>query len=212
MKGGAENARKLIPAVLKSKIPLAQKLHATTHLLSSSIFLVVFSLAVLSVPTLFLVSTIQLDMRIYWIFMAGLLTVGWVYFVANSDTMWVDEPMLKRFLNFVFMFPLFLSLSMGLSLHNSIAVLEGLSGRKSAFVRTPKFNIQQIHDTFKKGFYTAGKISGTTIIEGLLALYFLTAVVLGVAMGKTSFLIYHLMLMIGFGSIFFYTLRHLSHR
>jgi hypothetical protein len=46
----------------------------------------------------------------------------------------------------------------------------------------------------------------------LLALYFLTAVIMGLAMGKTSFLIYHLMLMIGFGSIFFYTLRHLSHR
>lgn len=212
MKGGAENARKLIPAVLKSDIPFDQKLHAVTHLLSSSVFLVVFALAILSVPTLFLVATIHLDMRLYWIFMAGLLTVGWVYFVANSDTMWVDEPVLKRLVKFVLMFPLFLSLSMGLSLHNSIAVLEGLRGRKSAFVRTPKFNIQQVQDTFKKGFYTAGKVSGTTLIEGLLALYFLSAVIMGVAQGKTSFLIYHLMLMIGFGSIFFYTLRHLSHR
>ena len=87
--------------MLKSGIPFDQKLHAVTHLLSSSVFLVVFALAVLSVPTLFLVATINLDMRIYWIFMAGLLTVGWVYFVANSDTMWVDEPVLKRLVKFV---------------------------------------------------------------------------------------------------------------
>ncbi|MBK8830107.1 MAG: glycosyltransferase [Saprospiraceae bacterium] len=212
MKGGAENARKLIPAVLKSNLPFAQKLHATTHLLSSSIFLVVFALAVLSVPTLFLISTIELDMRIYWIFMLGMLTVGWVYFVANSDTSWINEPPLKRIVTFIFLFPLFLSLSMGLSLHNSIAVLQGLRGKKSAFVRTPKFNIQQVQDTFKKGFYGSGSISGPTIIEGLLALYFLSAVVMGIALGKTSFLIYHIMLMIGFGSIFYYTIRHLSHR
>ncbi|MDZ4749342.1 MAG: glycosyltransferase family 2 protein [Saprospiraceae bacterium] len=212
MKGGAENARKLIPAVLKSDLPFAQKIHATTHLLSSSIFLVVFALAVLSVPTLFLISTIKLDMRVYWIFMLGMLAVGWVYFVANSDTSWVDEPPLKRVMTFVFLFPLFLSLSMGLSLHNSIAVLQGLRGKKSAFVRTPKFNIQQVQDTFKKGFYGSGSISGPTIFEGLLALYFLSAVVMGIALGKTSFLIYHIMLMIGFGSIFYYTIRHLSHR
>ena len=62
------------------------------------------------------------------------------------------------------------------------------------------------------GFYGSGKISGPTIIEGLLALYFLSAVVMGIALGKTSFLIYHIMLMIGFGSIFYYTIRHLSHR
>lgn len=212
MKGGAENARKLIPSVLKSDLPFTQKLHAVTHLLSSSVFLVVFVLAVLSVPTLFLVSTIHLDMRIYWVFMLGMLTVGWVCFVANSDTLWNEESFFKRIGRFIVMFPLFLSLSMGLSLHNSIAVIQGYRGKKSAFVRTPKFNIQQVQDTFKKGFYAAAKISGTTIIEGLLALYFCSAVVIGIAQGKTSFLIYHLMLMIGFGSIFFYTIRHLSHK
>ena len=212
MKGGAENARKLLPAVFRSAIPLSQKIHATAHLLSSSVFLVVFALAVLSVPTLFLVGTIHLNMRIYWIFMLGLLTVGWVYFVANSDTSWSEEHVFKRIGRFIFMFPLFLSLSMGLSLHNSIAVIEGYRGKKSAFIRTPKFNIQRIQDTFNKGFYAVGKVSGTTITEGLLALYFLTAVVMGVVLDKTSFLIYHIMLMIGFGGIFIYTIRHLSRR
>jgi cellulose synthase/poly-beta-1,6-N-acetylglucosamine synthase-like glycosyltransferase len=212
MKGGAENAKKLLPEVFRSAIPFSQKIHATAHLLSSSIFLVVFALAVLSVPTLFLVSTIHLDMRFYWIFMLGILTVGWVYFVANSDTTWSDENIFKRIGRFILLFPLFLSLSMGMSLHNSIAIIEGYRGKKSAFMRTPKFNIQRLQDTFKQGLYAVGKISGTTIIEGLLSLYFLSAVVMGVVQGKTSFLVYHIMLMIGFGSIFFYTIRHLSHR
>ena len=212
MKGGAENARKLIPYILKSDLPLIHKVHATSHLLSSSVFLVIFMLAVLSVPTLFLMSTVHLGFRMYWIFMVSLLTVGAVYFVANRDTSWRDESAFKTIMRFIVIFPMFLSLSMGLSLHNSIAVVQGFRGRKSAFVRTPKFNIRQLQDGFKKGFYQATRISRTTILEGLLALYFLSAIILGIQMGKTSFIVYHAMLMIGFGSIFVYSIKHVSHR
>ena len=101
---------------------------------------------------------------------------------------------------------------MGLSLHNSIAVVQGFRGRKSPFVRTPKFNIRQLQDGFKKGFYQATHISRTTILEGLLALYFLFAIIMGIEFGKTSFIVYHTMLMVGFGSIFVYSIKHLSHR
>lgn len=212
MKGGAENARNLIPAVLMSKLPFWHKLHATTHLLASSVFPVVLALSILSVPTLFLSSALVMDLRAYWIFMLGLLTIGLVYFTANSDTTWSGEPALKRTGKFLIMFPLFLSLSMGLSLHNSIAVMQGYRGKKSAFVRTPKFNIQFIKDTVKKGSYTGGSLSGATILEGALALYFLAAVVIGIALGKTSFLIYHIMLLTGFGGIFLLTVSHLHRK
>ena len=212
MKGGAENARRLIPSILRSELSLVQKMHALSHLLSSSVFLVIFILAVTSVPALFLMSAVKIDMRFYWLFMVGFVSVGCVYFVANRDTTWRNEPGYKSILRFVVMYPVFLSLSMGMSLHNSIAVLQGFLGRRSAFVRTPKFNIQKLQDSFKKGVYAVGNISGVTIIEGVLALYFLVAIIAGIQSGKTSFLIYHFMLMIGFGSIFVYSIKHLSHR
>jgi cellulose synthase/poly-beta-1,6-N-acetylglucosamine synthase-like glycosyltransferase len=212
MKGGAENARRLVPQVLRSELSLVQKMHALSHLLSSSVFLVIFILAITSVPAMFLMNRVNIDMRIYWLFMIGFVTVGCVYFVANRDTTWRHEPGYKSILRFLVMFPVFLSLSMGLSLHNSIAVVQGYQGRKSAFVRTPKFNIRQLQDSFKKGVYAVGNISPVTIIEGILALYFLVAIIAGIQSGKTSFLIYHFMLMIGFGSIFVYSIRHLSHR
>jgi hypothetical protein len=193
-------------------MPVVQKLHAMSHLLSSSIFLVIFVLAVVSVPASFLMSSIQVDMRFYWVFLIGIITVGCVYFVANRDTTWKNETPLKTITHFIILFPVFLSLSMGLSLHNSIAVLQGFLGRKTAFVRTPKFNIRQLQDSFKKELYSAGKISATTILEGILALYFLVAIIVGLDQGKTSFLIYHLMLMIGFGSIFIFSIKHLSPR
>lgn len=212
MKGGAENARKLLGKVLQADIPFVQKLHASAHLLSSSIFLVVFALAVLSVPALFMIDLINLDMTYYSFFLLGILTVGYVYFEANKDTMWAGLSPLQRIGRFILMFPLFLSLSMGLSLHNSIAVIEGFIGKKSSFVRTPKFNIQQIRDSIQTGVYRTANISFTTIMEALLSLYFLSAVILGILQGKTSFLLYHLMLMIGFASIFIFTVRHLRHQ
>ncbi len=212
MKGGAENARRMIPAILRSELPFGQKIHALSHLLSSSIFLFIFILAVSSVPSLFLMNVIDLDMRFYWIFIIGVVTIGCVYFVANRDTSWRHEPAYKSIPRFIYMFPVFLSLSMGLSLHNSIAVVQGYLGRKTAFVRTPKFNIRQWQDSFRKELYVAGRLSKSTIFEGLLALYFLTAVILGIQLGKTTFLVYHIMLMIGFGSIFIYSIKHFSHR
>ena len=57
MKGGAEVAKKLLPQVWRSKISLSQKLHATSHLLSSSIFLAVLTCAVLSVPMIFVIGS-----------------------------------------------------------------------------------------------------------------------------------------------------------
>lgn len=212
MKGGAENARKLIPAILRSEIPTYKKMHAVSHLLSGSVFLFIFILAVLSVPILFFMNTISTNKPIYWIFLSGIISASCVYFVGNKDTTWIGLPLYRKVLNFILLFPVFLSLSMGLSLHNSIAIIQGYRGCKSSFVRTPKFNIQQMNDRIKKGLYTSDKISVITFVEGLLAIYFLMAVIIGVQEGKMSFLLYHFMLMIGFGSIFIYSVKHLGYR
>ena len=53
----------------------------------------------------------------------------------------------KDFLKYIALFFTFFSIAMGFSLHNSIAVLEGHMGKRSEFVRTPKFNISTIIST-----------------------------------------------------------------
>ena len=42
MKGGAETAKKMLPTIWKSNLKLNQKIHATGHLLGSTIFIFVF--------------------------------------------------------------------------------------------------------------------------------------------------------------------------
>jgi hypothetical protein len=97
---------------------------------------------------------------------------------------------------------------MGLSWHTSKAILEGFRGKKSSFVRTPKFNImQKVNDVPANTIAARGK-PGTLWMEGVLAIYFLAAVGAACIREDYSFLVYHLMLVIGFGSIFIFTLLH----
>lgn len=206
MKGGAETAVKLLPTVWKSNISLGQKIHATSHLLSSSIFLFVFFIGVSSVPLVFMLKGFDFDYLGF--FLISLLTIIVVYYNANVRKAWKDGLTVNNFLKFIFLFPVFLALSMGLSFHNSIAVIQGLRGEKSPFVRTPKFDIKGLTDSFAKDKYHYKDINKVTIFEGLLAMYFIMAIIGAIVLGNTSFIIFHTLLAFGYSTIFFFSIKH----
>ena len=208
MKGGAETAVKLLPTVWKANISLGRKIHATSHLLSSSIFLFVFFIGVSSVPLLFMLNDIDFNMDYLGIFLISLLTIIIVYYNANVRKAWKDGLTFKNCIKFIFLFPIFLALSMGLSFHNSIAVIQGLRGKKSPFVRTPKFNIKGLTDKFAKDKYHYRDINKVTIFEGLLALYFIAAIIAAVILDNMSFIVFHIMLAVGYSTIFFFSVKH----
>jgi cellulose synthase/poly-beta-1,6-N-acetylglucosamine synthase-like glycosyltransferase len=210
MKGGAETARKMIPSVWKSPLSFSKKIHATIHLLSSTIFVFVFIVGVFSVPLAFMIKPLGIDPDYLVVFLTGLLTIAAVYYVGNLRTAWHGESTMRTIVKFVFIFPLFLSLSMGLSLHNSVAVIQGYLGRKTAFVRTPKFNIKSFADSFSgRNSYLAARVPFTTIMEGILAFYFLAAIVAAIYFDDTTFIVFHLLLTFGYGSICYYSIKHL---
>ena len=209
MKGGAETAKKMLPAVWKSDLSFGTKLHATFHLLASGIFVFVFLIGVFSVPLLLGMHTIGIDPKFYTLFLIGWLSIISIYYVANVSTNFKNESYGKRIVKFVFLFPLFLALSMGLSLHNTVAVLQGYWGKKSPFIRTPKFNIKTGLDSFKKNNYLMKDLKWTTVGEGFMALYFAYGVYYGFCWQNYTFLLFHLLLMLGYGTIFYYTIRHL---
>ena len=208
MKGGAETAKKVLPTVWSSSLPLIKKVHATGHLLSSAIFIFVFFAGVFSVPTLIMLDLFAWDSTYFAVFLISLLSIGMVYYVAHIQTLDHVSSKGRKLTKFILLFPVFLALSMGLSLHNSIAVLQGFWGKTTPFVRTPKFNIVSVDDSFKQKQYFSKKISISTIGEGLLTLYFLFGVFYGIYSGNMAFMIYHVLLLCGFGTIFFYSLKH----
>ena len=210
MKGGAETARKMLPTVWNSQLSLSKKLHATGHLLASSVFLFVFIAGVFSVPLVFTLDVIDFNPDIFAVFLVGWLSLILVYYVANIEAAPGIKPNAKTLFKFIFIFPIFLALSMGLSLHNTIAVIQGYIGKKSPFIRTPKFNIKNIKDSFQKRQYLARKIPWTTFMEGILSLYFLGGVLGGLYLQNNTFIAFHSLLMIGYGTICFYSIRHVK--
>ena len=95
---------------------------------------------------------------------------------------------------------------MGFSLNNSIAVIEGHFGKKSEFIRTPKFNISTLKESWKGNKYIKKGISIHVVFEGLLMLYFAfgmySAFIVGNQGGDFGLFPFHLMLFIGFGYVF----------
>jgi hypothetical protein len=170
------------------------------HLLNSSVFLAVLMIALTSVALVPVMDQYGGYTGFLSLSLLGLVGVATVYFVANLRLL--PRPRtLRQVLALIFYFPLLLTLSMGLSFHNSVAVIEGLLGIKSSFVRTPKFNIvgQQRGKTDRRQRNPIGK---SLIIEGLLTLLFASALVIAVSLQSYGFFIFHLMLAIGFGAIF----------
>lgn len=207
MKGGAETAKKLLPKVWKSPINWMQKLQATVHLLSSAVFIFVFLMGVLSVPLLFLVNPLGIDTGKLAIFMLTLLGIILVYFIANVGVAWPRESKVKMILKFLLLFPIFLALSMGLAFHNSYAVIQGFLGKKTAFVRTPKYGIADDRKKINKTHYISKKINWISIGEGILCVYFGTAVYVGYLFGLKDFMAFHIMLTLGYFILFSYTVQ-----
>ena len=97
---------------------------------------------------------------------------------------------------------------MGLALHNSIAVFEGYIGKKSPFIRTPKFNISKKKKSWKKNIYRIKKINTLTWIELVLCLYFLFGIGLGFYLNNFGMLLFHTMLTFGYGTVVYYSFNH----
>ncbi len=203
-KGAAETARKNLRQVLISDIGLAHKVRAALHLLNSSVFLFLLISAVLSIPMLYIKDqnpALGLLFDLGSIFLIGFVAMSIFYWFAAKAS--EDN---YSFRNFALHFPMFLSYSMGLALHNSIAILEGYLGIKSPFIRTPKFAVINKGDSWKGNVYLRAKLTPLTILEGLLAAYFVFGIVTAFILGDYGLLLFHLMLASGFGYIFLISL------
>jgi len=207
-KGGAENFQKMTKRVLVNKhISIKTKIHSVLHLLNSSMFLMIFLVAVLSIPMLYIKNEYA-HLKSYFYMMSFFVISSVIFFICY----WYMFKKsygggLKSFFKYTGTFFTFFSIAMGFSLHNSIAVLEGHFGKKSDFIRTPKFNIKTLQDSWRKNKYITKKPSINILAEGVLTLYFAfgmySAFKVGDTGGDFGLFPFHLMLFFGFGYVFY---------
>jgi cellulose synthase/poly-beta-1,6-N-acetylglucosamine synthase-like glycosyltransferase len=206
-KGGAETARKIFVKVMTSNLKGINKVHAFFHLFNSSVFLSVLLAALLSVPMLFIIRnnpSMTGIFRLGNIFLVGFLSISIFYWVATKR---FNVNAGKTFIN---LFPGFLIVSMGLSLHNGVAVLEGLLGIKTPFVRTPKFNITKKGEPWRNNVYVHPTFDIVTLLEGILCLYFIAGIGIGAYFNTSILFFFHIMLATGFGYVFYYSVKPLA--
>jgi cellulose synthase/poly-beta-1,6-N-acetylglucosamine synthase-like glycosyltransferase len=207
-KGGAENFQKMMKRIIKSKnVSFKTKIHSLLHLLNSSMFICIFLVAVLSIPMLYIKNEYE-HLKVYFYVMSFFVISSLIFFICYWH-MYKNTygGGFKNFFKYIGAFFTFFSIAMGFSLHNTIAVLEGHIGKKSEFIRTPKFNIKTIKDGWKKNKYINKKPSIHVILEGLLAMYFVfgmySAFVVGDQGGDFGLFPFHFMLFVGFSYVFF---------
>ena len=203
-KGGAEVSRKLIPSLIKSKQPLQIKLHAVGHLLNSGVYLAIAISAFLSIPLLFIkdiLPSLKPLMMVGTIFFSNFIILAIAYFIATRDYF-----KNKNIFQFVKMFQIYLSFAVGMSFHNSIAVLQGYFGKRTAFIRTPKFNAESNGNIALQRFGSA-KISSSFVIYLSLFILFTAAVVYAIAASNFGFLMFHLTLSLGLALLLFFEIK-----
>ncbi len=201
-KGAAENFQKNYFKLLWDKnLTAGTKFHGFFHLLNSSMFLVILLLAVLSLPVLY-IKNLNPQFSGYFYVIAFFAISTLIFFICYWVTYTkIHGKGIKSFFSFVGMFITFFSVAMAFSVHNSLAVLEGHFGKKSEFIRTPKFNINNLKDSWRDNKYLSKTLSFSIILEALLWLYFGFAIFSAFKLNDFGLIIFHLMLFSGFGFV-----------
>ncbi len=207
MKGGAEVFIKMWKRLATTKgLKIGDRIHGLAHLFNSSVFVFILILSLLSLAVLHIKDSFS-DLNIYikygMYFFSSTIFLGFYYWNSFRDKRGNFFGDLLRFLG---RFVQFLTVSMALGLSNAVAVIEGYLGIKSSFVRTPKFNVAK-KDEFKGNKYDKKSLSIINIMEGIFMVTFGFTAVNRALYGDLGMVPFHLMLAIGYGIIFFNTLK-----
>ncbi|MDH7514795.1 MAG: glycosyltransferase family 2 protein [Bacteroidota bacterium] len=204
-KGAIETSKKILPLVWKAHLPLRVKLQSTLHLTNNLVFPFILLTGLLNVPLVFIKQNEAYNTFFAFmsIFVLAFISTFLFYLFSQKDV----YPDWKRR---IFLFPLFMAGSMGFSVNNTRAVIEGLLNKKSAFVRTPKYRIESEKDSWRqKKYRTAGrKFSLSVFIELLLAVYCLVGVSASLYFLEIAALPFQLLFFMGFGLVGFMSIQH----
>jgi cellulose synthase/poly-beta-1,6-N-acetylglucosamine synthase-like glycosyltransferase len=202
-KGAIETARKILPIVWRSKLPVKVKIHATFHLTNNLVFPFIVLAGVLNVPLVFLKHSGLYESYFTFmsVFVFAFLGSFLFYLLSQRDV----HPDWRRRL---FLFPVFMAGSMGFAVNNTRAVLEGIFRKKSEFVRTPKYSIRDKRDSWKGKSYAPLKISSTVIVEIILSLYCLFGVASSIYFLEIAAVPFQLMFFLGFTFVSVMSVKH----
>jgi cellulose synthase/poly-beta-1,6-N-acetylglucosamine synthase-like glycosyltransferase len=192
-KGSIQTCRKLLPSILRSKLPLGVKAEAFFHLTANFNYPLMCVLSILLGPSM----AIRYRMGLYEmllidvpLFFAATASVANFYMVCQRElhTDWV------RRLKYL---PFLMSVGIGLMVNNTRAVFEALFNQQSEFARTPKYRIEGRTDEWIGKKYRQIFIVQPMIELGL-GLYFTATIFYALANGIYGTIPFLVLFQIGF--------------
>jgi len=206
-KGGVQTAIKLIPRIFSRKdLPLKIKSEAFFHLFGNISYVLLLVLLLFMFP-----------MGYFW------ESVGWEkvvvlnLFAISAGTlsffrfyvMTVREVHGKDWLKYIAYVPVAISVGVGMAINNSKAVFGALLGKRSEFVRTPKFAVTTKHDTWRSRHYASSK-EITAIIELTLGGLFFLQTIYAIYVGYIGWIPFLILIQFGFLYTGFMSIFHSS--
>jgi len=166
-KGSIQTCLKLLPDLLRARIPLGVKAEAFFHLTANFNYPLMCVLSILIFPSM----VIRYNMGWYEmllidvpLFFAATFSVCNFYMVCQREIHHDWRARIKYL-------PFLMSIGIGLSINNTRAVFEALLGRRSEFTRTPKYRIEGDNDEWVGKKYRQ-TVAVQPLIELALGLYF----------------------------------------
>jgi cellulose synthase/poly-beta-1,6-N-acetylglucosamine synthase-like glycosyltransferase len=137
-KGGAQNALKLLPKVFLSKLPLKVKIESFFQLTAFCVHLFTLILMILMFPAMYL-QTVPVESGSIWRGVFDMSVLALATFSASIFYITAQYELSKDWRSTLKYLPVMTALGAGLCVSNTKAVLEAFFGKKSEFVRTPKY-------------------------------------------------------------------------
>ena len=171
-KGLIQVSKKILPRVLASNESRHVKIEAWYHLTANLSYPLMIVLSVLLMPAMIIrfyqgwFQMLYIDLPL---FMASTFSISSFYLVSQKELFPKSWPRALLYL------PLLMSLGIGLTVTNTIAVLEALVGKQTAFARTPKYRVQSKKDKVLGTKYRK-RLGWVPWVELLIGLYFALAI------------------------------------
>jgi cellulose synthase/poly-beta-1,6-N-acetylglucosamine synthase-like glycosyltransferase len=206
-KGRGQVIKKHLGNLMRAPLTPMVKAHAIFDMLNVFINIGVILLALFSLPLIFMLQ-VRPDLRLFFsaqsFALLNVLIAPWFSWLVVSHYADTTKARFKEMTqNF---FP-FLLLIISFPFFMGVSLIDGFINKKSFFHRTAKYNITEKNDRWQQSLYRPNEIPLITWMEGVLGLFFLACLALELYFQEYAFVPFHILLSMGFMSIFWYSIR-----
>jgi cellulose synthase/poly-beta-1,6-N-acetylglucosamine synthase-like glycosyltransferase len=168
-KGLIQTSKKILPRLFRSDVPMRVKIEAWYHLTANLSYPLMVVLSVLLMPAMiirFYQGWWEMLFIDFPLFLASTFSISSFYLVSQK------ELFPRRWYRTFLYLPFLMSLGIGLTITNTIAVMEALFGIQSAFKRTPKYSVQKRGEKSKGAAKYRKRLGLIPFLELLIGGYF----------------------------------------